>query len=297
MTTVGNLVDRVFREYLSPADEQPIVTQLDSGVDDAVTDLTLDVSLLTPEEREIPGKGLVIEVGQEQMLLTSYVVSTGSAEVKRGWNGTEAAAHSAGDTITIIPTYSRAVVFDAVADEIVSLHPDLWGLDMVEKVSSRFPLDVDADVVGVAAVTWDAGGGHLLSGRGELFRIPSGKKVSLSGIPAGKTVYLTLKKDFPRPTAETDVLADLNVNDEWAPIIVLGAVARITPVIDQQRLHLDWAIEQQMAELAPSGTSSSLALRMKGLRDRWVTDAAERLNREYPPVITYSSPFRPNQRV
>ena len=73
MSTFGQLIDRTYREYLRPVEEQEPLTQvanLDSisggaqGLTSSGTTLQYKEGLFTPEEEELIGAGSVLEIEQ-----------------------------------------------------------------------------------------------------------------------------------------------------------------------------------------------------------------------------------------
>ena len=64
-TTVRNLVDRTFREYLEPADELTSYTSVASTLSSSATTLSFDADLLTQEEEDVMDAGTILEIDQE----------------------------------------------------------------------------------------------------------------------------------------------------------------------------------------------------------------------------------------
>ena len=70
-TTIGNLVDRVFREYLESMDNVESFSILSSSMTDSVTSLSFDANYFTQEEEDALDAGTIIEVGTELMYSTA----------------------------------------------------------------------------------------------------------------------------------------------------------------------------------------------------------------------------------
>ena len=62
--TIGNLVDRVFREYLEPMDSVESYSYLTGGINDSTTTLAYANDLFSVEEEDALGAGAIIEVGK-----------------------------------------------------------------------------------------------------------------------------------------------------------------------------------------------------------------------------------------
>ena len=135
-STVGNLVDRVYREYLEPVDKVESYSYLSSGINDSVDSITYDGNLFSIEEEDALDAGAIVEVGQELMYTTALNATTNVITVKRGQRGTTAAEHSAGDLIKIAPAFPRKNVFEAVVDQVKNLYPTLFAVETIELTAS-----------------------------------------------------------------------------------------------------------------------------------------------------------------
>jgi len=135
--TIGDLIDRVYREYLEPVDKVESYSYLTGGITDTTT-TTIGYAndMFSTEEEDALDAGAVIEVGQELMFSTALNTVTNEITVTRGARGTTAAAHSAGDLIKITPSFTRKAVFDAVSDQIKNLYPTLFAVETIELVAS-----------------------------------------------------------------------------------------------------------------------------------------------------------------
>ena len=130
-TTIGGMVDRVFREYLEPMDDLNSYTAVASGssFNASATSISFDASLLTQEEEDMMDAGTIIECEQELMYCTDVDTVNNSITVVRGVLGTEPTGHAEGKIIKIAPVFTRKAVFDAVKDQINNLLPTLFAVD------------------------------------------------------------------------------------------------------------------------------------------------------------------------
>ena len=128
-TTIGDLVDRTYREYLEPMEDLVSYTTLETGMNTSVTEVVFDGDLLSVEEEDALDAGTIIEIGQELMLCKDLNAVTNTITVTRGARGTTAATHTAGDLIKIAPPFPRKNVFDAVCDQIKNLFPTIFAVD------------------------------------------------------------------------------------------------------------------------------------------------------------------------
>lgn len=82
--------------------------------------------------------------------------------------------------------------------------------------------------------------------------------LQFSGIASGHTVYVTFKKKFVQPTAETDTLATIGLQDEWEPIIMAGAAAQMLSGRDIPAATADFITDQLAVGSYPVGASSNI---------------------------------------
>ena len=134
--TIGNLVDRVFREYLEPMDSVESYSYLTGDVTTTTqSTINYEEGMFSTEGEDALGAGAIIEVNQELMFSKGLNAVTNEITVERGARGTTAALHSAGDIIKIAPAFTRKAVFDAVSDQIKNLYPTLFAVETLELVS------------------------------------------------------------------------------------------------------------------------------------------------------------------
>ena len=298
---MSTVIDRLYREWLTPSDQQPVQVALDVTVNTTDTSLTLDTDMMSPDEVAIISPGTVLEAGLEQMLVTSFI--SGVATVRRAHAGTTAAAHTEGDLVVFAPRFPRQAAFDALADEVVALHPRLWGRS-IESFSQTdgAPQDCDYTAVDVASVSW-LNSGYFQTGTGQVISgwptSATGRAIVISGVPSGYDAVTTLKHEIPRPTALTDDLTSTSfrLEAQWAPIVVIGAAARMSGYIDPTRLTIDWAANAEQNALAPAGTATALNRRLAQLKEDHLKTAERRQQAEYPAVVSYNNPFNPLTRA
>jgi hypothetical protein len=136
-TTIGDLVDRIYREYLEPVDTVESYSYLTGNIASAGTGtFNYEENLFSTEEEDALGAGAIIEIGQELMFSKSLNVVTNEVTVQRGARGTTATTHAAGDLIRIAPTFPRKNVFEAVSDQIKNLYPTLFATETIELTAS-----------------------------------------------------------------------------------------------------------------------------------------------------------------
>ena len=113
-TTIGGIVDRVFREYLEPADDLQSYTAVSTTFNASATSVSFNADLLTQEEEDVMDAGTILECEHELMYCTDIDTVNNTITVVRGTRGTTAVEHVAGKLIKIAPAFTRKAVFDAV---------------------------------------------------------------------------------------------------------------------------------------------------------------------------------------
>lgn len=281
MATVRDLIDRALREYLRPADDAPVSTALESGIDAEATTVPYDRSLFAPDEEEALSAGARIEVGRELMLVVDR--DPGSLTVRRGVAGTEAASHDEGDELIVSPTYTRQGVFDAVADNVVALYPRLWRARAQSLTVSQPWTRAPADCETAARFTMTARGSSATVDARIIKRLPdspTGRAVVVP-VAAGASGWLEYRARFPRPESEGDLLEDLGLEAEWERIVLVGAAAQVIgsgPEVGP--LTQRFITESLGAEAAPIGSAGQLANRMLAVQGEWLDRASRQLHNE-----------------
>ncbi len=130
-TNIGNLIDRIYREYLEPNDDIQSFSVLRGtlAADATATTVEYESDYLTSEEEDMLEPGAVVEINRELMLVTALNTSAEQLTVKRAFRGTTLAAHAVDDIIRVNPVFPRNTVFDAVSDQIHNLYPTLFAVE------------------------------------------------------------------------------------------------------------------------------------------------------------------------
>jgi hypothetical protein len=310
-TTIGNLVDRVYREYLEPMEDIVSYTVLSSGVDAVVTSIGFNGDLLSVEEEDALDTGTIIEIGQELMICTELNAVSNSITVTRGVRGTTAASHSAGDIIKITPPFPRINVFNAVKDQIENLYPTLYAVETqtIASAAGYVALEGADDnriVAPIAAVsqyqTLADGSETTVQFRGvamELIDVPttvtaSGKVVQFSGINNGVNVHCTFKKKFGEVTNETSTLADIGLETEYEAIIMAGAAAQMIAGKDIPTYTADYISEQMQVQNYPINSSSNVRNSLLQYQQVLINQARKDLRARYPEPVSLNSVVYPS---
>jgi len=310
-TTIGDLVDRVYREYLEPMDNIVSYTILGSGIDDTATEITFNGDLLSVEEEDALDAGAVIEIGQELMICTDLNAVTNTVTVTRGARGTTASSHLINSIIKITPPFARINVFNAVKDQIENLYPTLFAVEVQTLTSATGWVALEgADDNRIIAplkaisqfTTLSDGDETSVQFRGvsvELIDVPTsvtstGKAVQFNGIQTGVPVHVTFKKKFGTVTNEDTTLSDVGLETEYEPIIMAGVAAQMVAGKDIPTVTAEYITDQISIGNYPIGSSNSLRNSLLQYQQLLITQARKDLRARYPEPVQLNSVVYPS---
>jgi len=281
MSTVGDVINRVFRDSLTSPDRAPAVSVLESQFP-TTTHITVKIAPLPPGEQGLLTSGIIIEVGRELMRITSVTYQPPDdwfVQVERGYGGTTATTHVVGARVLFSPIVARQKLFEAVADAVVRLYPYLYSVGDVSVGSAGFAV-LPPDAVGILnAYTAD------------------GKRAPARFVPARQgrnpEVYSTgevviYQARFPRPTDETDDLSapPFGIEPQWEEIIDVTATSTMLAVMDWQKLRANTYVARAEAEVGPLTGASQIQRSLDARRQALLTEARQALNERYGiPVL------------
>jgi hypothetical protein len=310
-TTIGDLVDRVYREYLEPMDNIVSYTILGSGIDDTATEITFNGDLLSVEEEDALDAGAIIEIGQELMICTDLNAVTNTVTVTRGARGTTASPHLINSIIKITPPFARINVFNAVKDQIENLYPTLFAVEVQTLTSATGWVALEgADDNRIIAplkaisqfTTLSDGDETSVQFRGvsvELIDVPTsvtstGKAVQFNGIQTGVPVHVTFKKKFGTVTNEDTTLSDVGLETEYEPIIMAGVAAQMVAGKDIPTVTAEYITDQISVGNYPIGSSNSLRNSLLQYQQLLITQARKDLRARYPEPVQLNSVVYPS---
>ncbi len=324
-TTIGNLIDRVFREYLEPMDDLNSYTAVATDFNASATSISFDADLLTQEEEDMMDAGTIIECEQELMYCTDIDTVNNTITVVRGALGTEQTGHTAGKIIKIAPVFTRLAVFDAVKDQINNLFPTLFAVDTQSVTTGTgYTLLGSYDDVGthnyvvsiLSAISQytdfssgsDSTGVNFNPVTCSLVELPNPftytdsngtdrtmtystgpsvvHAVQFAGIAAGHTSYVTFKKKFIEPTAESNTLASIGLENEYEPIIMAGVAAQMMAGRDIPAATTDYITDQMAVQGYPVGSSNSVRNSLLQYQQLLINQARKYLRAKYPEAVS-----------
>jgi hypothetical protein len=302
---------------------------LTGGISDSDTTLAYSNDMFSVEEEDALDAGAIVEVGQELMFSTALNTVTNEITVTRGARGTTAAAHSAGDLIKITPQFPRKNVFDAVVDQIENLYPTLFAVETKTltsgtgyRIIGNYGTDVDNNnylVAPVKAISQftdfsagtDETGLKFIGVAVEMVDLPNGftwtdedgtertktyttgpqvvHALQFQGISSGYEVFVTFKKKFIAPTAETDTLVTVGLESEYEPIVMAGVAAQMIAGKDIKRVDSAYITEQLSVQNFPAGTAGSIRNNLLQYQNLLIQQARKNLRAKYPEPVVLNS--------
>lgn len=290
MSTVAEVADRAARDFLSPADDQPIIVTLTAAVDDSTTSFAYDDSTLAPDEESALSPGVLIEVDEELCRIRAVDDTGDTLTVTRGVNGTTAASHADGAEVVVAPVFPRSTLIDAVKDNVVALYPTLWRTTTSTLTITSGQAEAPAAAVNALSASYLSGGRPRPADVELIHNWPAsstGKQLVTYGVPSGTSLYFTWRGKFDRPDDDDD-LGDLGVRTEWERIIAVGAAAQVVAGRDLDQLTAEYLTEQLERDALPSGAPQQIRNGLLTLYNIWITEAHDNLRAESSvPVTVY----------
>jgi len=280
--TVKSIIDRLFMSILTPPDKQYAQVSLAVDVDDSIETIVLG-KFTIPEDESLLRQGSILEAGQELMRVHSYDQAASSVFVTRGEYGTVPVEHSVPTLLNMNPPYTRASVFEAVADEMILLSPKLYttGEELLSNVTDRVYSISDPLAVEVLSI-WTGDFTSTVDVEGEIvdFHPMSGGRSLITGTSLG-SVWLRYRKRMDKATSESDVLADLGVDERWVNIVMYGVAGDLLVGRDLTAAQTEWVKSVLEAENIRVGSRMSIAGGLRQYRNMLLDEAQAEMRNEY----------------
>lgn len=292
MATIGQLIDRIYRQVLEPPNAQPPRCRLNGGVTIGATTAALH-GFQVPEDEDLMGTNTVIEIGSELIDVTGYTTE-GVASLKRGQHGTEAAAHTTDSWVKLAPPFARIDVWNSLVENIVLLGQRLYTTktDYVAVLDSGAaavdaagvtPLEFKPDeYMGTSTVSFPA---RIV----EYHPATGGRAVVVDGYYGSG--YLTYTKRMIEPTSEAQTLADVGVENVWQILLVTSVAADLLSGRDIPKSHQQWVAQNVMSDSVPVGSSQNLAVQLRQYRNALLRDFTEEMDIDHRPTVRFRDAF------
>ena len=296
MSTVGQLVDRIRREYIYPPGKGlPGAAITNNPLASNGTSITYADGYLDQSEKDAIGPGTLIELDTEITVVATHNATTRTITVNaldRGFVGTTAAAHVTGTRFYVNPPVTRKAIFDAVADAVEQLSGDgLTRIREEEMTSGSAPVEItDGDCLwplGFLYPETDMTDTQYLTVPVHLVRstnlFTSGQGIQFRNVSTGKSGYLRYKARFPRPTAESDDLSgsSFGVPSRWEKLILLNATAQVLAGVDIKSMDTEFIENVLAAQGFPTGSGRNIVRHLISVYQLLAASARADFNAEY----------------
>ncbi len=299
MSTIQQVLDRLYRTYLEPPDYQPALSRLATTLTSSLTDDQVIFSgFAVPEDEQLLLLSGLIELGTEMMRITAYDELTTTATVLRAQEGTTLAGHAQDEKIVIAPKFARSSAFEAIQDNIVLLGSDLYTVntEMLVAISANVYGINDDLAYSVVDIGTDSFDQTKYDGRIVDYRHEAGGRALITNVGMLGAVWLKYRRRMMAPTLLTENLVDLGVDDQWANIIIVGAAADLMVGRDIPQSQTDWVGQTLQAVNVPIGRRQNVALVLAQYRDYLHRRATKEMNIEYKPRVRRSNPLETRSR-
>ncbi len=293
--TVASIIERMYQSYLTPPDDQGAQVALGADITDTtVSTITLG-GFTIPEDEALLRQGSIVEVEQELLRVVSYDDIAGTIDVTRGAYGTVKSTHATPLLMSLNPPYTRASVFEAVADNIITLYPSLFttSQEYISTVSAGvFPMgdDLAVEVLSAWGDGW-TGSTDIHAEIVDFHQLTGGRSVITNQATAG-SLWFRYRRRMAKATSESETLAELGLDERWVNIVMAGAAGDLLVGRDVPAVHTEWVKNVLEAENIRVGTRMSIAGGLRQYRNMLLNDAMKEMKAEYKPKIRMRDPMK-----
>jgi hypothetical protein len=293
MTTAATVIDRTLRQLLSGTVEAR--NKLVSTITSSDTSVTVTYAL------EGLRVGQVFEIDSELFYIWAADTGTRTLTVQRGYNGTTAAAHTAGAIVTVNPRFPRAQCLESLNDEISDLSSPMHGLFQIKTMNLDYNgSDVMLDLTGVTSIidliqvsvrymTDD----YPIARKVRLVRdLPTDDFASGYAIRFDQGVFpgrLRIVYKAPYATAATESV-DVNtaggLQESCTDILAIGTQIRLMSPREIKRNFTESQGDTRRADEVSAGAVGGSITNLQRLRRDRIQAEAARLARSYPTFLS-----------
>jgi hypothetical protein len=292
MSTAGALITRASRQLLSGTVEErnKLATTVTSA--DGQIVFTYDLGGFR--------EGSVLEIDSELMYIWSSVPSTKTLVVERGYDGTTAAAHTAGANTVVNPRFPRQQMLDALNADLDDLSSTMNGLfHVVAQDISYNGTDRQINLTSASGVIdlLDVRLRYLASDYPMIRKVRLQRNLPTADFASGVaivfdeavmagTLRVVTKREFTRVTAEANdmqTVAFLPVSCE--DIVEMGVILRMMNGREIKRNFIESQGDTRRSEEVPPGSTRDSLSNIQRLRRERITSEAARLKQQYPLVF------------
>lgn len=264
--TLGSLADDLIARLQGDPSLVPGIAALSGSI--GTTDLSFTV-----DDAKAISRGIV-EIGTELILVKVADRTTGSVTAyKRGYRGTAASTHAAGDLVTMSPPVPRSMAIKALQGEISALYPNLFGVATTQYASQPFTLTypLPATATFILDVRWQDMLGNWQRTRNwqverslDSTSFPTGVGISVrEWFRPGTKMQVIYGTQPVIPTNETDLFTSTGYADDIGDLVLLGATLRLLPNADIARLGYQTASGSEGNKQVQPGSATIITRELK----------------------------------
>lgn len=287
MSTVAALIEET-RAHLMGAHTVQL-NKLSTTMNTSVASVVMDY------DTSFIARGSTLCIGDELMYVWALNPATRTATVERGYLGTTAAAHTAGDLIESNPRFPTPMIRAELKKEIASWDQRIWTTTEVEIAIGATERTVNltsapANFLHVLRVRTPVSS-TVLTPRNLDFRVERGYGDYASGtalilnqtLGEAQTVSVLYATPFVLTTFTdaTDLVDDIGIPSSALDIPPLGAAWRLLSTREVSRTNIESAPEPRVAQDVPAGHIIQTARQLKQIRDERIGEEGRLLNHRY----------------
>ena len=304
MPNLNDMIDEVLINLAGYTYQQDRATHIISNVTDTASTIATPIVLQLASTDNI-GKG-TIEINEELIWLDSFDRVSNTATVPpwgRGYLGTTRAAHTAGDKVTITPTFPRYVVKKAINDTISAFGATIFAVKTttftfnaaqttyafnnlnIHNIMSLMWQDVgpSKEWFPVRHWSWDSLASSTAFGAGA-------QTVTIGDyVQPGRTIKVVYATD-PEPftTSVQDYSTQTGLPNSTRDVVILGASYRLLTYLDPARAAQVSPQADETDNKRPYGASQSATKQLYALYQQRLNEETQRQQAQYPIRVHYS---------
>ena len=292
MSTAGAVITRASRQLFSGTVEER--NKLATTVTSADTSIVLSYDLGGFRE------GSVIEIDSELMYVWTATSATKTLVVERAYDGTTAAAHTAGAVTVVNPRFPRQQMLDALNADLDDLSSTVNGLFRVvaqdisyNGTSRQINLTSASGVIDLLdvrlrylATDFPVIRNVRLQRNLPTADFASGIAIVFDEAVMAGTLRVVTKREFTRVTAEAnDMQSVAFLPASCEDIVEMGVILRMMNGREIKRNFIESQGDTRRSEEVPPGSTRDSLTNIQRLRRERITAEAARLKQQYPLVF------------
>jgi hypothetical protein len=295
MPSFADLIDDTQIALSGYTQRQDQATFLTAPMDDS--QLTISVS-----DAGSLSRGL-IEIGDELMWVDSFDRTASTATLSpygRGFRSTRKSPHSAGDRVTVSPSFPRDIIRKQLNNAVTGVFPDIFGVFYTSftYISSKNTYELPSEAIEVLAVSWQTVGPtqewlpvrkYSMNKNAFVGAFNTGKTITLfDGIVPGRTVHVVYSRQPQEMLLPSDDFESVTKLPSYAKEpVVLGAAYRLVSFMDSSRLPGESAEIDQIDQQTPVGSGGTVTRALYALYQQRLSVASGRQQEDFPIRVRY----------